>query len=139
MVQVTGAPSVDYALAAMILAAASITHPEFVPNDWQTFLLTVFIMIIHGCISSMQTLWIARFNSVGSTLNLIALFVVIVMIPASVTGTADTPKFFPSSQVWTIQNGTDWPDGIAVLTSFLAIIWTMSGYGMLFLLLTQQV
>jgi len=53
---------------------------------------------------------------------------VIVMIPASVTGTADTPKFLPSSQVWSVQNGTDWPDGIAVLMSFLAIIWTMSGY-----------
>lgn len=50
------------------------------------------------------------------------------MIPASVTGTADTPKFFPSKKVWSIQNGTDWPDGIAVLMSFLAIIWTMSGY-----------
>ena len=129
MVQVTGAPSVDYALSAMILAAASITHPDYVPTEYQTFLLTVFIMLIHGCISSMPTLWIARFNSYGSTFNLTALFVVIVMIPASVTGTANTPKFLPSSQVWSIQNDTDWPDGIAVLMSFIAIIWTMSGYG----------
>ncbi|PQE30140.1 amino acid permease protein [Rutstroemia sp. NJR-2017a WRK4] len=128
MVQVTGAPSVDYALAAMILAAASITHPEYEPTNYQTFLLTVFIMIIHGMISSMPTLWIARFNSFGSTLNMIALVVVIIMIPASVTGTETTPKFFPSKQVWSIQNGTDWPDGIAVLMSFIAIIWTMSGY-----------
>jgi amino acid transporter len=50
------------------------------------------------------------------------------MIPASVTGSATTPKFLPSSQVWSIQNGTDWPDGVAVLMSFIAIIWTMSGY-----------
>lgn len=129
MVQVTGAPSVDYALSAMILAAASITHPSYVPTDYQTFLLTVFIMIIHGFISSMPTLWIARFNSYGSTLNMVGLVVVIIMIPACVTGTADTPKFFPSEQVWSIQNGTDWPDGVAVLMSFIAIIWTMSGYG----------
>ncbi|KAG9231578.1 amino acid permease-domain-containing protein [Amylocarpus encephaloides] len=128
MVQVTGAPSVDYALSAMILAAASITHPGYVPTDWQTFLLTVFVMLIHGCISSMPTLWIARFNSYGSTLNMVALLVVIIMIPTSVTGTDTTPKFFPSKQVWTIQNGTDWPDGVAVLMSFIAIIWTMSGY-----------
>ncbi|TAQ83720.1 hypothetical protein B7494_g7955 [Chlorociboria aeruginascens] len=127
-VQVTGAPSVDYALSAMILAAASITHPDYVPTNYQTFLLTVLVMIIHACISSMPTLWIARFNSWGSTLNMIALVVVIIIIPASVTGTADTPKFLPSSQVWSIQNGTDWPDGVAVLMSFLAIIWTMSGY-----------
>lgn len=50
------------------------------------------------------------------------------MIPASVTGTATSPKFLPSSQVWSIQNGTEWPDGVAVLMSFIAIIWTMSGY-----------
>ena len=128
MVQVTGAPSVDYALSAMILAAASITHPSYVPTDYQTFLLTVFVMIIHACISSMPTLWIAQFNSYGSTLNMVGLLVVIIMIPACVTGTEDSPKFMPSKQVWSIQNGTDWPDGVAVLMSFIAIIWTMSGY-----------
>ena len=128
MVQITGAPSVDYALSAMILAAGSITHPTYIPTQWQTYVLTVFIMIIHGCISSMPTLWIARFNSYGSTLNMIALFIVIIMIPASVTGMDGGPKFLPSSQVWAIQNGTEWPDGIAVLMSFIAIIWTMSGY-----------
>jgi amino acid transporter len=128
MVQVTGAPSVDYALSAMILAAASITHPDYVPTDYQTFLLTVFVMIIHACISSMPTLWIARYNSFGSTLNMVALVVVIIMIPAAVTGNDTSPKFMPSSQVWSIQNGTDWPDGVAVLMSFIAIIWTMSGY-----------
>jgi amino acid transporter len=116
----------------MILAAASITHPEYVPTDYQTFLLTVFILIIHAMISSMPTLWIANFNSYGSSLNMIGLVVVIIMIPASVTGSATSPKFLPSSQVWSIQNGTDWPDGVSVLMSFLAIIWTMSGYGMVF-------
>jgi amino acid transporter len=125
---VTAAPSVDYALSAMILAAASITHPDYVPSNYQTFLLTVFIMITHAMISSMPTKWIATYNSYGSTLNMIGLVVVIIMIPASVTGTATTPKFLPSSQVWSIQNGTEWPDGVAVLMSFIAIIWTMSGY-----------
>ena len=113
----------------MILAAASISNPDYVPTEYQTFLLTVFVMLIHACISSMPTKWIANFNSWGSTFNIIGLFVVIIMIPASVTGTADSPKFLPSSQVWAIQNGTDWPDGVAVLMSFIAIIWTMSGYG----------
>jgi amino acid transporter len=119
----------------MILAAASITNPSYVPTDYQTFLLTVFIMLIHACISSMPTKWIANFNSYGSTLNIICLFVVIIMIPAAVTGTevpgTVSPKFMPSKQVWSIQNGTEWPDGVAVLMSFIAIIWTMSGYGVL--------
>merc|ERR1711981_1424537 len=85
-------------------------------------------MIIHACISSMPTLWIARFNAYGSTMNMICLFIVIILIPASVTGSDTNPKFFPSKQVWSVQNGTDWPDGVAVLMSFIAIIWTMSGY-----------
>ncbi|RDL41472.1 Amino acid transporter [Venustampulla echinocandica] len=128
IVQVTAAPSLDYALSAMALAAASIANPNYVPTDYQTFLLTVLLMIIHACISSMPTLSIANFNTYGSTLNMIGLLIVIIMIPASVTGTETTPKFFPSKDVWSIQNGTDWPDGIAVLMSFIAIIWTMSGY-----------
>ncbi|KAH8678333.1 amino acid transporter-like protein [Xylariales sp. PMI_506] len=122
LVQVTGAPSVDYALAAMILASASITNPDYVPTDYQVFLLSTLIMVIHGAISSMPTLWVARFNSAGSTFNIIALVIVIITIPAS------APSFNTNQVAWGIQNFTDFPDGIAVLMSFIAIIWTMSGY-----------
>lgn len=82
-------------------------------------------MIIHAFISSMPTLWIANFNAVGSTFNIVALFITIVMIPSSVN---TVPKFNPSSTVWAIENGTDWPAGVALLMSFVGIIWTMSGY-----------
>ena len=73
LAQVTGAPSVDYALAAMILAAGSITNPDFVPQDYHVFLLSTMIMLIHGCISSMPTKWIANFNSYGSSFNIVRL------------------------------------------------------------------
>jgi amino acid transporter len=122
--QVTGAPSVDYALSAMILAAASIGNPDYSPTNYQTFLLTVFVMLIHACISSMPTLWVAKFNFYGSTFNIIALFIVVILIPSTVTS---DPKFNPSDLVWSIRNNTEWPDGVAVIMSFVAIIWTMSG------------
>ncbi|KAI1493323.1 amino acid transporter-like protein [Biscogniauxia mediterranea] len=124
-VQVTGAPSVDYGCAAMILAAASIMNPDYIPTNYQTFLLTVLIMVIHGCISSMPTLWIANFNSVGTVINILCLVITIIVIPAAAMS---EPKFQPNEFAWGIQNGTDWPDGIAILMSFLSIIWTMSGY-----------
>ncbi|KAI0118320.1 amino acid permease-domain-containing protein [Nemania sp. FL0031] len=124
-VQVTGAPSVNWGGASMILAAASIVNPSYVPTNYQTFLLTTFLMIIHACISSMPTLWIAHFNSVGTVINVLALIVTIIIIP---TMTTNEPKFQPNSVAWGIQNFTDWPDGVAVLMSFLAICWTMSGY-----------
>ncbi|KAK2791397.1 hypothetical protein FQN52_009182 [Onygenales sp. PD_12] len=124
--QVTAAPSVNYGTAAMILAAASINNPSYVPTGYQTFLLTTLIMIIHGIISSMPTKWIAQFNSYGSTFNIIALIIVLIAIPA---GTTNSPKFSPASEVWgTIYQGTSFPPGVAVLMSFVGVIWTMSGY-----------
>ncbi|KAL2872459.1 amino acid permease [Aspergillus lucknowensis] len=124
--QITAAPSVDYALAAMILAAGSIQNPDYTPTSWQTYLLTTFILVIHAGISSMPTKWVARFNSWGSTFNMFALVAVIIAIPA---GTTNSPKFTPSNDVWgTIANMTDYPDGVAVLMTFVSVIWTMSGY-----------
>ncbi|KAK6331966.1 hypothetical protein TWF718_002503 [Orbilia javanica] len=127
IVQVTAAPSVDYSMAAMILALGSMSNPEYIPTQYQTFLLSVLIMILHGIISSMPTLWIARFNSIGTIINIIALVAVIIIIPADTT--RRNPRFNPSSSVWgDIANMTDYPDGVAVLMSFISVIWTMSGY-----------
>ena len=114
-------------MAAMILAAGSIGNPEYVPENYQVFLLTVFILFIHGCISSMPTRWIANFNSVGSSLNILGLIVVIILIPA-LTNREDQglPKFARSRVVWgNFYEGTDFPDGLAILMSFVAVIWTM--------------
>ncbi|GFN16067.1 hypothetical protein AtubIFM55763_007180 [Aspergillus tubingensis] len=124
--QITAAPSVDYALSAMILAAASIQNPDYVPTNWQVYLLTVLVLIIHTAISSMPTIWVARVNSWGSTFNIIALVITLIAIPA---GTTNEPKFSSSKDVWgTITNLTDFPDGVAVLMTFVGVIWTMSGY-----------
>ncbi|KAI2639201.1 amino acid permease [Xylaria nigripes] len=122
-VQVTGSPSIDWGCASMILASASIYNPGYVPTNYQTFLLSSVIMIIHAVISSMPTLWLARFNAVGTIINIAALVVTIIVIP-----TMKTVPFQPSSVAWGIQNFTDWPDGVSMLMSFLAICWTMSGY-----------
>ncbi|GLB11435.1 hypothetical protein AtubIFM57258_008305 [Aspergillus tubingensis] len=124
--QITAAPSVDYALSAMILAAASMQNPDYVPTNWQVYLLTVLVLIIHTAISSMPTIWVARVNSWGSTFNIIALVITLIAIPA---GTKNEPKFSSSKDVWgTITNLTDFPDGVAVLMTFVGVIWTMSGY-----------
>ena len=127
MGQVTGAPSVDYALSAMILAGASISNPDYVPQNYQVFLLTTLIMLIHACISSMPTKWIANFNSVGSTFNMVALVVVIILIPASTNRESQgLPRFTSAGTVWgNFYDGTDFPNGVALLMTFVAVIWTM--------------
>lgn len=63
--QVTAAPSVNWGIASMLLAAASISNPDYVPTDWHVFLLTTFIMLIHGVMSSLPTRWLAQINSGG--------------------------------------------------------------------------
>lgn len=111
----------------MILAAASIQDPTYEPTHYHTFLLTVFIMFIHACLASAPTRWIARINSVGSTFNIIALVIVIILIPAATNREANGhPRFTPSSEVWgTVYDGTDYPSGVAVLMSFIGVIWTV--------------
>ncbi|KAI4140448.1 MAG: hypothetical protein L6R39_005784 [Caloplaca ligustica] len=130
LVQVTGAPSVNYGMASMMLAAASIQNPAYVPQNYQVFLLTALIMLIQSCISSMPTGWIANFNSYGSSFNIAALIVVIIMIPAATTREDQgLPRFTPSSVVWgSFYEGTNFPNGVSLLMSFVAVFWTMSGY-----------
>ena len=84
-------------------------------------------MLIHACMASAPTKWIARINSVGSTFNIIALIVVIILIPAGTNREErNLPRFTPSSEVWgTIYKGTDYPNGVAILMSFIGVIWTM--------------
>lgn len=111
----------------MILSAGAITNPGFVPQNYQVFLLTTLIMLIHGCISSMPTRWIAQFNSYGSSFNIIALCIVLILIPASTNRESQgLPKFTPASQVWgNFYEGTDFPKGVSLLMTFVAVIWTM--------------
>ncbi|RMZ79448.1 hypothetical protein DV738_g3358, partial [Chaetothyriales sp. CBS 135597] len=130
LTQVTAAPSVNYSLSCMILAAVSINKPEYVPTNWQIWLLCTLLMVLHAIISSMPTHWIATFNSYGSTFNIIALVITIIIIPAG-TNRPDQglSRFTKSSTVWgTFYEGTEYSSGIAILMSFIAVIWTMSGY-----------
>lgn len=55
--------------ALMILAAASAMNPNYAPTTWQTFLLTLSLMIVQSVISSFPTLSLARFNSVSTFFN----------------------------------------------------------------------
>ena len=116
----------------MTLAAASIMKPDYVPTNYQTFLLTTLLMAIHSVMASAPTRRIAQINAVGSTFNMIALFVVIILILAATDRTSrdpPLPRYSPSREVWgTIYAGTDYPGGVSVLMSFLGIIWTLSGY-----------
>lgn len=128
--QVTSSPSIDYAMASMMLALKSKYDPSYNAPNYQVFLLTCAIMVVQSVISSMPTKWLAQFNSFGTIFNSVALAVAfIVILAADNRESQGLPRFNKSPQVWgEITNQTEWPNGIAILMSFIAIIWTMSGY-----------
>lgn len=75
----------------------------------------------------MPTKWIANFNSVGSTFNIIALCIVLILIPSATNRESQgLPRFTPASVVWSnFYEGTDFPKGVSILMTFVAVIWTM--------------
>jgi amino acid transporter len=114
------------ACASMILAARAMQDPNLVPERWHTFALTTLILISHAIIASMPTRLLARLNQSAAILNVISLFVFFIVVPAA---DINRPKMNTVSDVWgTLTNGTEWPVGIAVLMSFLGVIWIISGF-----------
>ncbi|KAK6198810.1 amino acid permease-domain-containing protein [Scheffersomyces amazonensis] len=130
--QITGMPSVNYSGACMMLALRTYCQPDYVPTNGQIYGLTTAINVTHGFIASLPTLWAARINSLGTIVNILFLVIVFIMILAGNDRVAmydgSIPKFNPNSIAWSLENQTDFPQGIAMLMSFLGVIWAMSGY-----------
>jgi amino acid transporter len=58
--------------------------------------------------------------------NILSLLTFCIVIPAACVR---KPKFNKTELVWgTLQNGTDWPPGFSIIMSFLALLYTMTGY-----------
>lgn len=129
--QITASPSVNYSGAALMFALGTYNNPSFSPTTGQYYAMTLAIQVVHGCISSLPTKWLARLNSAGTIANVLFLIIVFVMILAANKRDVyypDMPKFNDNGKAWGLYNQTDWPTGIAMLMSFLGVVWAMSGY-----------
>ncbi|EGV66563.1 GABA/polyamine transporter [Yamadazyma tenuis] len=135
--QITGTPSVNYSGASLIFALVTYNKPSFQPTTGQAYALTLGIQFSHGILASLPTRWAARINSVGTIANVLFLAIVFVMILAGNKRQeifADDPtfgnisKFNNNSDAWGLYNQTEFPTGMAMLMSFLGVIWAMSGY-----------
>lgn len=128
-VQVTGAPSVGYSTASIILTCKQLADPSYEQQTWQCFLLSIAICFLAAVQASLPTKWIAWSNSISTILNIVLLFISFVIILGGNTRLDQgLPHFNPNSFAWAIDNQTEWPNGVAMLMSFLAVIWTMSGF-----------
>lgn len=131
--QITASPSVNYSGACLILALASFNSSSgYVPTTGQIYGLTTGIQITHAILSSCPTKFLARFNTVGTSVNMIFLLIVFVIILAGndrvSLSESPIPKFNDNSTAWGLTNLTEFPQGISFLMSFLGVIWAMSGY-----------
>ena len=114
------------ACAAMILAAVGISNPAYLPQRWHTFLLTSLLLIANSVLASMPTRFLGKLNQIGASLNFISLVVFCITVPLA---DINTPKINTTGRVWgEFTNSTEWPDGFAVLMSFLMVIFTISGF-----------
>ncbi|TGO67810.1 hypothetical protein BOTNAR_0035g00190 [Botryotinia narcissicola] len=126
--EVTAPCAVNYALAAMILTAAQIFHPDYVVQTWHVYLLLLALLVLQGLLAMNSTKFIGVLNTLGTIMNVIVLLIFVIWFPA---GSINEPKTNPSSMVWIsegIINGTEWPTGFSFLMGFLSVIWTLSGY-----------
>ncbi|KAG0141658.1 hypothetical protein CROQUDRAFT_663555 [Cronartium quercuum f. sp. fusiforme G11] len=132
--QMTNSPSINYSLASMILALVTLLKPTYESKPWQIFLLTSLLTLLQSFISAMSTRTVARFNAYGSVFNVASLITVLVIILTKserrdVETGVSLGRFSSTKKVWgEIHNGTEFPDGIAIMMSFVSVIWTMSGY-----------
>ena len=77
----TGPCSVNYALAAMILAAASINNPNYTPETWHLYLTFLFLLIIEGCLTMNSTKFLGYLNIIGTVMNVLVLVILWVFVP----------------------------------------------------------
>jgi amino acid transporter len=110
----------------MILTARRLVDPDFTVHYWQIYLLFLLLTISQSVLVALTTKILGRINIVGAVVNLIALVLFVFWMPL---GSINTPKTNSTSFAWSeIANGTEWPNGFAVLMSSVAVIYTMAGY-----------
>ncbi|GAA6051568.1 hypothetical protein JCM3770_003476 [Rhodotorula araucariae] len=123
--QVAGVASTEFGLAQMIFAAVSLSRGgAFIPTAWQTYLLYLALLLIHGVLNSVGTGVLARMTRTFVFFNLGTVVAVIISLLAC------TKDKNPASYVFTHTiNGSGWrSDGLSFLLGLLSVQWTMTDY-----------
>ncbi|KAI0036350.1 APC amino acid permease [Vararia minispora EC-137] len=134
---IAGIAAVDWSFAVQIMAAASIgSDRAFSATTAQTYGLYIAIIILHCTLVSTSTKFLARLQYLGVFLNLALILILIVGMPIA------TPTDFKNSGSYafghfencklyymaSLRKFFDWPNGFAFILSFLAPLWTVSGF-----------
>ncbi|KAH9910794.1 amino acid/polyamine transporter I, partial [Amylocystis lapponica] len=123
---IAGVASVDWGCAVQLMAAVSIgSNTTFVPTTSQTFGVYAAILFCHAMVASLATSVVARLQTVYVVLNVLLCLAIIIALPAV------TPDEFVNTARYAFggfENLSGWPNGFAFVLSFLAPLWTISGF-----------
>ncbi|EMD31996.1 hypothetical protein CERSUDRAFT_88605 [Gelatoporia subvermispora B] len=126
MALVAAIASVDWSCAIQIFAAVSIALDlTFTPTTRQTFGLFVALLLCHGLAASLASRVIARLQWVYICVNVFLSLAVIIALP---TATPIEVKNSAGYAFGGVVNISGWPNGFAFILSFLAPLWTISGF-----------
>ncbi|GAA5947955.1 hypothetical protein JCM10213_007664 [Rhodosporidiobolus nylandii] len=123
--QAAGVASTEFGLAQMIFAAVSLsTGGSFVANAWQTYLLYLGLLVIHGLLNSVGTRLLASMTRTFVFCNLGTVIAVIIALLIK-TDNKNTASFTFTHFV----NNSGWSsDGLTFLLGLLSVQWTMTDY-----------
>ncbi|GAA6039817.1 hypothetical protein JCM8097_004236 [Rhodosporidiobolus ruineniae] len=123
--QAAGVASTEFGLAQMIFAAVSLsTEGRFVANAWQTYLLYIGLLIIHGILNSVGTRVLAAMTRTFVFFNLgtvIAVVIALLIKTDHKNSASYTFGHFVNNSGWS-------SDGLTFLLGLLSVQWTMTDY-----------
>lgn len=76
-------------MAAMIIAAAEIAHPDYVSETWHLYLTFFLLLVIQGCLAMNSTKFLGYINLVGTAANMLVLVTFVIWLPA---GSINRPR-----------------------------------------------
>ncbi|KAJ7635804.1 amino acid/polyamine transporter I [Mycena polygramma] len=123
---ISGVAGTGWSGATAIMAAVSIgSDGNFVPTVYETYGVYLAILTAYGICASCATRVLARLQSASIALNILLVLVMIVAMPAA------TPAELKNSAKYafgSFEKLTLWPSGLAFILSFLAPLWSISGF-----------
>ncbi|GAA6003352.1 uncharacterized protein JCM10292_003873 [Rhodotorula paludigena] len=123
--QAAGVASTEFGLSQMIFAAVSLsTNGRFVANHWQTYLLFLGLLLIHGTLNSVGTRLLSTMTRTFVFFNLGTVIAVVISLLAC-TDNKNSASYTFTHHI----NASGWSsDGLTFLLGLLSVQWTMTDY-----------
>ncbi|KAH9836813.1 amino acid/polyamine transporter I [Rhodofomes roseus] len=123
---VAGVASTEWGCAVQLMAAVSIGSGQtWSATTGQTYAVFLLLLFLHAATTSLSTSIIAHLQTVYVVLNIVLCLAIIIALPIA------TPAEFKNSASYAFTgfvNYSGWTDGFAFVLSFLAPLWTISGF-----------